>query len=164
MTIELARAPGNHQMKPWRRAISTAVVGLAGLSVGFTVAAAAPAAASPAPVDATYQLVLGALESGKPVRVVIDQSRCVTRTGQAGPAVQAGVEISSFVVKSGKGLIFHRMYSSVDATNQPVTEYTEYNLTSDGELTVAVEHRRLDKVTRRPPLICKVPVGAKFIW
>src|ERR1700692_3343651 len=111
MTSDLAHSPWNRRMKRWQRFVGSAMLGLSGLLVGFPVAASppAPGAASTAPTAtapaaSTYQLVLEALESGKPVRLVSDLSHCFTRTGQAAPPIQAGLQISAFIAIPGKGL------------------------------------------------------------
>lgn len=171
MTSDLANLSWNRRVKRWQRSAASAMLGLSGLLIGFPVAAAplAPGAASTAPAAtvpaaSTYQFVLEALESGKPVRLVSDLGHCVTRTGQAGPPIQAGFQISAFIAIPGKGIFFSDVHPTLDATDHPVTEYVRYNLAIDGDLILTMARRTSDTVTKQDPLVCKVPTGAKFIW
>jgi hypothetical protein len=59
---------------------------------------------APAPI---YQDVLGALQSGKTVKVLTDLSHCATTdAGKAASAVQGGLQINAFMVVPDKGIFF----------------------------------------------------------
>jgi hypothetical protein len=171
MTSDLAHSPWNRRVKRWQRSVGSAMLGLLGLLIGFPVAASPPAPgaastapAATAPATSTYQLVLEALESGKTVRLVSDLGHCVTRTGQAGPPIQAGLQISAFIATPDKGMFFSDVHPTLDATDHPITEYVRYNLAIDGDLIITTARRSSGTVTKQDPLVCKVPTGAKFIW
>jgi VirK protein len=136
-----------------------------GLSGAVFAAAVAAVPASAAPSASTYALVLEALQSGKSVRVVSDLSHCVTRgTGQAGPPIESGLQITAFIALPNKGIFFSDVHPTLDATDHPVTEYVRYNLAPDGNLTMTVERLNGGVVTKQDPLVCQVPSGARFIW
>jgi hypothetical protein len=145
-----------------KRAAGSVVLGLSALLFGTSVAAVA---AHAAPSASTYALVLEALQSGKSVRVVSDLSHCVTRgTGQAGPSIQSGFQITAFIAMPNKGIFFSDVHPTLDATDHPVTEYVRYNLAPDGNVTMTVERLSGGVVTKQDPLVCQVPTGARFIW
>jgi hypothetical protein len=136
-----------------------------GLSGAVFAASVAAVPASAAPSASTYALVLEALQSGKSVRVVSDLSHCVTRgTGQAGPPIESGLQITAFIALPNKGIFFSDVHPTLDATDHPVTEYVRYNLAPDGNLTMTVERLNGGVVTKQDPLVCQVPSGARFIW
>jgi hypothetical protein len=145
-----------------KRAADSVVLGLSAMLFGTSMAAVG---AQAAPSASTYGLVLEALQSGKPVRVVSDLSHCVTRgTGQAGPPIQSGFQITAFIAMPNKGIFFSDVHPTLDATDHPGTEYVRYNLVPDGNVIMTVARLSGGVVTKQDPLVCQVPTGARFIW
>ncbi|WP_027555953.1 VirK family protein [Bradyrhizobium sp. Cp5.3] len=114
-----------------------------------------------------YAEVLGALQAGKNVRVLLDLSRCATIDGsKPGPAVQGGVAINAFRVTAQNGISFADAHQTVDSSGHAVTEYIRHNLSREGKLTV-----RASKLTagaaepvNQGEFVCELPDGAKFVW
>lgn len=111
-----------------------------------------------------YRDVLGALQSGKAVKVLTDLDHCATAAGKAGATVQSGLQISAFMVVPDKGIFFSDVHPTLDGAGQPVTEYIRYNLRMDGNLTLAVTRQTAAGTVKQDPLVCPVPAGARFVW
>src|ERR1700692_1182616 len=90
-------------------------------------AMAAPARAASATVK--FDDVLAALQSGHTVKVLTNLSQCSTADPKKpGPPVQGGLQINSFMVVPGKGVLFSDVHQALDAADKPVTEYIRYTL------------------------------------
>lgn len=122
----------------------------------------APAVAEEA---ASYAEVLNALQSGKAVTVLTDFNHCAySETGKAGPQVKSGLQIKSFLVTPEKGLVFADVHQTLDKSDQAVTEYIRYQVKADGQMTLNVTHQMAGGAVKQPPVVCQIPIGARFVW
>jgi VirK protein len=122
----------------------------------------APAAAAQV---STYDAVVSALQNGKTVTVLTDLSHCANpETGKPGPALQGGYRIQAFLVVPERGLVFADVHQTLDASDQPVTEYIRYNLKPDGQMTLNVRRQTAVGMAKEPPLACQLAAGVRFVW
>jgi hypothetical protein len=123
----------------------------------------ASAAAEPAPSQ--YTDVVNALQTTKPVRLLIDFGQCANESaGQPSLSLQGGVSINAFVVLPGRGLFFSDVHETLDEDNQPATEYIRYNLTTDDRLRASLTRIVNSAVTNHEDIVCQIPLGAWFVW
>lgn len=114
-----------------------------------------------------YAEVLGALQAGKNVKLILDLSRCTTIDGdKPGPAVQGGLVISAFRVSPQHGISFANAHQTVDSSGHPVTEYIRHSLSREGKLTVRASRLApgATEVVNQGDFVCELPDGAKFVW
>jgi VirK protein len=124
---------------------------------------AAPARAASATM--TFNDVLAALQSGKTVKVLTNLSQCSTAdTKKPGPPIQGGLQINSFMVVPGKGVLFSDVHQALDASEKPVTEYIRYTLGLDSKVTLAVTRLTAAGAVKQDPLVCGLSGGATFVW
>jgi hypothetical protein len=113
-----------------------------------------------------YDQVFAALQTGKPVEVLIDLSRCaVTKGNGRGPSVQGGLRISNFIVSS-QGISFSDVHQTLDASNHPVTEYIRYRLDREGNVTVRIAKlaAAADEAVGQGEYACAQPEGVRFLF
>jgi hypothetical protein len=119
-------------------------------------------AESPGPA---YEAVLDALQSGRTVRVLTSPSRCIDdRSGKPGAVALDGLQINAFSIVPNRGIFFFDTQEVLDDAGQPVTQFVRYNLDLDDQLAITVVRKTAAGVTRQDPLICQVPIGARFVW
>jgi hypothetical protein len=109
--------------------------------------------------------VVNALQTTRPVRLLTDFGKCANESaGQPSPSLQGGLSINAFVVLPGRGLFFSDVHQTLDEDNQPVTEYTRYNLMTDDRLRVSLTRIVNSAVTKQENIVCQIPLGAWFVW
>ncbi|MCP3397195.1 VirK family protein [Bradyrhizobium sp. CCGB20] len=114
-----------------------------------------------------YAEVLGALQAGKNVKLILDLSHCTTIDGsKPGPAVQGGLVLSAFRVSAQHGISFANAHQTVDTSGHPVTEYIRHSLNREGKLTVRASRLAAGatEVVNQGDFVCELPEGAKFVW
>jgi VirK protein len=132
-----------------------------GIWLGWLVAN--PAAGANAGL--AYNDVLGALQSARTVKVVVDLHQCKLKGGnKPGPAVLGGLVINALNVVPHKGILFSDVHHTLDSSGKPVTAYIRYDLTQNNELTLTVTRLSEGSPRKEDIFLCPVPGGAKFIW
>ena len=139
------------------------LIACAACTLSVLSAIAAPTRA--ASTTMKFDDVLAALQSGKTVKVLTNLSQCSTAdTKKPGPPVQGGLQINSFMVVPGKGILFSDVHQALDVSEKPVTEYIRYTLGLDNRVTVAVTRLTAAGPVEQDPLVCGLSSGATFVW
>jgi hypothetical protein len=121
--------------------------------------------AAGANTNSVYNDVLGALQSAKTVKVIVDLHECKLKDGnKSGPTVLGGLVINAFNVVPNKGILFSDVHHTLDSLGKSVTAYIRYDLTQNNELTLTVTRLSEGGARKEDIFLCPVPGGAKFIW
>ena len=130
----------------------------------FCAAMALCGAAAQAEPLAGFQDIANALARGGRVTVALDLARCQRDSGQPGPAIRAGLALTSYMNFGARIVFSDSHFTLPPAQTRPVVEFVRYELDVQGGLALTSTEFELPGYVQRQKRVlrCSLGRGAAF--